>query len=118
MAEKEQQARIDHNVRAGEYKFKVLELRARNDHSNNMFAHFGQTFGFATVVFYFSILALTVWFDNTTMFTVLFCAGAFAGLARLVRSHQKKNGDSPHNRHNPHKANRKERRTQKIQTKS
>ena len=92
MAESEQQARIDHNTKAGEYKFKALELRGRNDHSDNMFAHFGQTFGFATVVFYFTILALTVWFENTTMFTALFCAGAFAGLTRLVRSYQNKNG--------------------------
>jgi len=41
MAETEQQARIDHNTKAGEYKFRVLELRGRNDHSNNLFAHFG-----------------------------------------------------------------------------
>ena len=52
MAEKEQQARIDHNTKAGEYKFKALELRGRNDRSDNMFAHFGQTFGFATVEYY------------------------------------------------------------------
>ena len=94
MAETEQQARIDHNTKAGEYKFKVLELRGRNDRSNNLFAHFGQAFGFASVVFYFAILALTVWFDNTTMFTALFCVGAFAGLTRLVRSYQNKNGVS------------------------
>ena len=92
MAETEQQARIGHNTKGGEYKFKALELRGRNDHSNNMFAHLGQIFGFATVIIFFSLLGYSMWIENITMFSILFCAGAFAGLANLVRSFQKKNG--------------------------
>ena len=94
MAEQEQQNTFEHNRTVlGQYSTE-LEIYGRNCHSNNLFAHFGQAFGFASVVFYFAILALTVWFDNTTMFTALFCVGAFAGLARLVRSYQNKNGVS------------------------
>ena len=85
MAEKEQQNTF-------EQRSIELTLYGRNASSKILFAHCGQIFGFASVVFYFSILALTVWFGNTTMFTALFCAGAFAGLARLVRSFQNKNG--------------------------
>jgi uncharacterized membrane protein len=74
MAEREQQNKFEQN------------------RSGWVFAHCGQIFGFVTIVIYFAILALTVWFENTTMFTALFAAGAFAGLSRLIRSYQRKNG--------------------------
>jgi len=92
MAEKDQDAKIAHNNKAVEYKFKVLALHEQNDRSDNSFSHKGQTFGFATVFTFFVILGMTVWLDNTTMFVALFCAGAFAGLAQLIRSYQRKNG--------------------------
>ena len=40
----------------------------------------GQIFGFVSVVMFFTILGLTVWFENTAMFCVVFTAGAIAGL--------------------------------------
>ena len=54
----------------------------------------GQMFGFASVVMFFILLGLTVWFENTAMFCVVFTAGAVAGLPALVRSFQSKNGKS------------------------
>ena len=76
MAEKEQQNKFEHN------------------RSGWRFAHCGQMFAFAVVVIYFAILGMTVWFDNTPMFVALFCVGAFAGLANLIRSFQNKGENS------------------------
>jgi len=95
MAEKDQDAKITHNNKAVEYKFKEQAIREQNDRSDNSFSHKGQSFAFATVVIFFSLLAYSMWLDNITMFGLLFGAGAFAGLAQLVRSYQKKNGETP-----------------------
>ena len=54
-----------------------------------------KVFGFITMLMYLAVLGTAVWVGNTTMFGLLFGAGAFAGLAQLVRSYQKKNGDTP-----------------------
>jgi len=54
------------------------------------FAHFGQFFAFFTVVIYFTLLGLTIWFDSLTMFATVIGAGAIAGLPALIRSFQKK----------------------------
>ena len=52
----------------------------------------GQFFGFVSVVIisllYFTVLGLTVWFNNLTMFGVVCGAGVIAGLPSLVRSFQ------------------------------
>jgi uncharacterized membrane protein len=90
MAEKDQQDKFEYNRKVFELDATKLAIQSRRESAKNLFAHCGQIFGFVTVIVYFSILALTVWFNNTTMFAVLFGAGAFAGLARLVRSFQKK----------------------------
>jgi uncharacterized membrane protein len=83
MAEKDLQAKIEHDG-------KSLTIWGRSEHSDNIFAHCGQTFGFVSVVLYFAALMLSIVYDNTVVFAALFCAGAFAGLARLVRSFQSK----------------------------
>jgi uncharacterized membrane protein len=74
----------------------MAEREQQNKFAQNrsgwIFAHCGQIFGFVTVFTFFVILGLTVWFENTTMFTALFAAGALAGLSRLIRSYQRKNG--------------------------
>ena len=80
-----------------EYNGRFMTVYEHDSRTDRIVAHCGQIFGFATVVIYFSILAVTVWFDNTALFTALFCAGAFAGLARLVRSFQKRNSGTSAN---------------------
>ena len=92
IVEKEQQNKFGHNEKVIEYQFEVLAIRGQNDRSDNVFAHCGQIFGFVTVVMFFSALAYSMWLNNMTMFCTLFGAGAFAGLANLVRSFQNKNG--------------------------
>jgi uncharacterized membrane protein len=99
MAEKDQQDKFTCNREVFELNSTELAIHGRSEFSRNMFAHCGQIFGFVTVIAYFSFLGYSMWIENMTMFTVLFCAGAFAGLSRLVRSYQKKNGeDSTRNR--------------------
>ena len=62
------------------------------------FAHWGQFFGFVSVLIiiipYFAVLVFTIWLDNFAMFGAVLGAGVLAGLPALVRSFQKK-GDKP-----------------------
>jgi len=83
MAEKSQQADIDYDSR-------TLLIRENNERGNRIFAQCGQVFGFVSVVMYFTVLAVSVWHNNITIFTVLFSAGAVAGIVRIVRSFQEK----------------------------
>jgi len=87
MAEKEQQSKFEQNSTE-------LAIHGRNEFSKILFAHCGQIFGFATVVLFFSLLAYSMYLNNVTMFCTLFGAGAFAGLAQLIRSYQNKNGSA------------------------
>ena len=82
MAEQSQHADIDYDSR-------TLSIRENRERGDRTFAQCGQVFGFATVVIFFSLLACSMWIENITMFGLLFGAGAFAGLAQLVRSYQK-----------------------------
>ena len=83
MAENDQRDKFEHNR-------KFLTVYEHDNRSNWKFAHSGQIFGFATVVIFFSLLGYSMWIENITMFGLLFGAGAFAGLAQLVRSYQSK----------------------------
>jgi len=89
MAEQDQQDKFENNRKVFELNSTELAIRGRNESSKNLFAQCGQVFGFATVVIFFSLLAYSMWIENITMFGLLFGAGAFAGLAQLVRSFQK-----------------------------
>jgi len=89
MAEQSQRADIDYDSRALTIRERTLTIREHNAQGNRIFAQCGQVFGFATVVLFFSLLAYSMWIENITMFGLLFGAGAFAGLAQLVRSFQK-----------------------------
>jgi len=82
MAENDQRDKFEHNKQ-------FLTVYERDNRSNWLFAQCGQIFGFATVVIFFSLLGYSMWIENITMFGLLFGAGAFAGLAQLVRSFQK-----------------------------
>ena len=82
MAEQSQHADIDYDSR-------TLSIRENRERGDRIFAQCGQVFGFATVVVFFALLAYSMWIENITMFGLLFGAGAFAGLAQLVRSYQK-----------------------------
>jgi uncharacterized membrane protein len=91
IAEKNQQASIENRSR-------VIGIHERKERSNSIFANCGQIFGFVTVVMFFMLLGVSMWLDSGWMFTLLFGAGAFAGLARLVRSFQSKDenrGEKP-----------------------
>ena len=90
MAEQSQQADIDYDSRTLAIHERTLTIREHNERGNRIFAQCGQVFGFVAVVLYFAVLALAVWNNNTTIFGILFSAGAVAGIARLVRSFQKK----------------------------
>jgi uncharacterized membrane protein len=83
MAEKSQQADID-------YDNTMLLHCGDSERGNRIFAQCGQVFGFVSVVLYFVVLTITVWNNNTTIFAILFSAGAVAGIGRLVRSFQEK----------------------------
>ena len=82
-AEQEQQNKF-------EYNRTVLAIHEHDVRSSWRFAHCGQFFAFFTVVIYFTLLGLTIWFDSLTMFATVIGAGAIAGLPALVRSFQKK----------------------------
>jgi len=69
-------------------------IRENNERGNRIFAQCGQVFGFVSVVMYFAVLAVTVWHNNITIFTVLFSAGAVAGIVRIIRSFQEKSKKS------------------------
>jgi uncharacterized membrane protein len=97
MAEKEQQNSFEHNRKILDITSMELVVRGRGEFSKILFAHCGQIFGFVTVIVFFSLLAYSMWLENMTMFGTLFGAGAFAGLAQLVRSFQNKsNGSGSH----------------------
>jgi uncharacterized membrane protein len=83
MAENDQRDKFEHNR-------ELLTVYAHDNRSNWKFAHCGQVFGFATAVIFFSLLGYSMWIENEVMFGILFAAGAFAGLAQLVRSYQSK----------------------------
>ena len=76
----------------------MAEQDQRNEFENNRsswrFAHWGQFFGFVSVLIiiipYFALLGLTIWLDNFAMFSAVLGAGILAGLPALVRSFQKK----------------------------
>jgi uncharacterized membrane protein len=85
MAENDQRDKIEHNGR-------FLKVFEHDNRTYWTFALRGQLFGFVVVVMYFVILGMTVWFNNVTMFCVVFTAGAIAGLPPLVRAFQNKNG--------------------------
>ena len=93
MAEQSQQNKHDYNRTVLDQYSVELSIYGRSESAKSLFAHLGQIFGFATVIVFFSLLGYSMWIENITMFSVLFCAGAFAGLANLVRSFQKKNGE-------------------------
>jgi uncharacterized membrane protein len=86
-AEQEQQNKYEHNG-------KVLAIHEHDNRSGWKYALWGQFFGFISVLIiiipYFVVLGLTVWYDNKPLFFAVFAAGAITGLARLVRSFQKK----------------------------
>ena len=84
MAEKEQESKIKIN-------HDTVSITKHENRSIWTSILWGQTFGFISIVIYFIILAITMLLGNTVMFTALFCAGAFAGLANLVRSFQVRN---------------------------
>ena len=91
MAEQSQQADIDYDSRTLTIRERTLTIREHNERGNRIFAQCGQVFGFVSVVMYFAVLALTVWNNNTVIFSILFSAGAVAGIVKIVRSFQEKN---------------------------
>ena len=90
MAEQEQQNGFERNRTVLEHSGTVLAIHEQDMRSGWFFAHCGQFFAFFTVVIYFTLLGLTIWFDSLTMFATVIGAGAIAGLPALVRSFQKK----------------------------
>jgi uncharacterized membrane protein len=83
MAEKNQQADI-------EFTGRIIGIRENRERGNRIFAQCGQVFGFASVVMYFAVLAVSVCYNNTTIFSIPFSAGVVAGIVRIIRSFQKK----------------------------
>ena len=90
-AEQEQQNKFEHNRT-------VLAVHEHDVREGWKFAHWGQFFGFISVLIviipYFVVLGYTIWLDNFAMFGAVLGAGVLAGLPALVRSFQKK-GDKP-----------------------
>jgi len=83
MAEKEQESKISSDL-------DTVKIAIHRERAISTSILCGLTFGFVSVVMYFSLLAYSMALGNVTMFCTLFCAGAFAGLANLVRSFQVK----------------------------